>query len=149
MPDYATLYIADPSMLGSRFLKHFPEIKSYKSVSNPDGTAKGLVLTVGNAVIRLNFMAETAVPSHLAGFAGFAKTNTTDPDLLTYVLARIHHVRMVIGCVIEPALDEASEEFLLKFNSMLNGLAFANDTIMDFDSTPLCGALANTDPNEL
>ena len=89
----------------------------------------------------MNFMPGHQVEQHLKGFAGFAQHVITDRDQLIYVQARIHHVRLVCGCVITPDFDDdgAIEEFLFQFTAATNGLLFLADTIFDHDGRPLGG----------
>lgn len=92
----------------------------------------------------MNFMPAGMVEEHLQGLEGYASQVIKDHERLPYILARIHHVRFIIGCVIEPGFDEAGkmQQFLFHFTGLLNGLLFADDTLFDYDGEPLAGPLA-------
>jgi hypothetical protein len=84
-------------------------------------------------------MPEQQVAQHLQGFSGFARQVIKDQDCLIYTLARIHHVRLVCGCVITPGFDDdgVMQEFLFNFTNAANGLLFLANTIFDFDGQAL------------
>lgn len=140
MPDNASIYIADPSLLGSRLLKKFPEIKKYEGISEGD-SATGMKITLPEAVITMNFMPLDEIEGYLKGFSGWVQSVLDDRDQLLYVLSRIHNVRFAIGCVIDPGFDEEDkiQEFLGNFNAHLNGLLFFANTLFDYDAEPLAG----------
>lgn len=141
MSDNATIYTADTSLLGTKFFNLFPEIQSYEGVSEGD-TATGLVLTIPQATIRMNFMPGQDVPPHLDGFAGYAKArHEGNRDELIHVLSRIKSMRYVLGCVIEPGFDDDGVVvgFLVNFSARLNGLLFIWDSIIDYDGAVLLG----------
>ena len=146
MADNAAIYIADPTMLGSRLFALFPEIRSAKDKS--DGTtATGLVLEVGAFVIDINFMPTAEMPAHLQGFSGYVQhVFAGSQDDLIYTLSRIRQVRLVMGCLIEPGFDEAGEvlNFLVEFTNRLNGLLFVHDSIVNFDGEVLAGPLRDS-----
>ena len=52
-PDHATLYIADPSLLGSKVLDTVTGILSYEGTSNETGNATGLRLRLIGLVMRM------------------------------------------------------------------------------------------------
>jgi hypothetical protein len=139
----AAIYIADPTMLGTRLFRQLPAITRYEGTSE-DGTATGLVIHTDAAQIKMTFMPTADVPSHLEGFRGFARHiwSGTQDDLI-YVLARISAVRMVLGCVIEPKNgdERALFDFLTSFSSRLNAILFIYDSIVDFDGEALAGPL--------
>src|SRR5690349_20712137 len=140
MPEYCTIYVADPSLLSSRLFNQFQQITSYEGMSH-DESAAGLILTLPNALIHMNFMPPDQIQEHLRGMAGWVQKVQTDTDQLLYVLARIRGVRLPMGCVIEPGFDASGEvqQFIFGFNDRLNGLLFWHDTIFDFDGQPLAG----------
>ena len=143
MSDNAAIYIADPTMLGSRLFTLFPEIRSAKDKSEGT-TATGLVLDIGIAVIDMNFMPAAEVPTHLHGFSGYIQhIFDGSQDDLIYALSRIKQVQFVIGCVIEPGFDEAGAvlNFLVQFTNRLNGLLFVHNSVVDFDGQVLVGPL--------
>jgi hypothetical protein len=143
MPDYATIYIADPSLMGSKSFGQIEGIRSYESLSE-GGYATGVRLTVDAGQVTMNFMPKGLVAHHLEGFGDYARSIIADKDRLVYVLSRIDYVRLVVGCVITPCFDEAGkvQEFLLRFNLHFNGLLFVLDSIFDYDGQPLGGPLA-------
>lgn len=140
MPDHATFYIADPSLLGTRLFAHFTQIKRYEGLSE-GSAAVGLKLTLPAATLTLNFMSEEKTSQHLQGFAGWVEHVLHDQEQLIYVLSRMRNIRLVMGGVIEPDLDEqgAVQQFLFEFNDRLNGLLFFHNTIFDFDGEPIAG----------
>jgi len=140
MPDYATLYIADPSLLGSRALDRFPSIVRYESMSSGED-ATGLKVYLEGVTITMNFMPPDQRREHFEGFRGWVQTVLKDRDQLLYVLSRIYWAEMPVGCVIEPGFDREGkvEQFLFSFNDRLNGLLFFADTIFDYDGRPIAG----------
>ena len=143
MADNAAIYIADPTMLGSRLFALFPEVRSAKDKSEGD-VATGLTLDIGQAVIDMNFMLSAETPAHLQGFSGYVQhIFDGSRDDLVYTLSRIKQVNFVIGCVIEPGFDEADTtlNFLVALTNRLNGLLFVYDSIVDFDGQVLAGPL--------
>jgi len=144
MPDNATIYIADPSLLGSKLFGQSERIRSYEDVSER-GSATGIKFKLDAGEIAVNFMPEAMMEEHLQGFCAYAEHVIPDKDRLVYVLSRIHHVRLVLGCTITPGFDDAGsiQEFLFEFNGLLNGLLFLADTIFDYDGEALGGPLAN------
>ena len=140
-PDHATLYISDPSLLGSKVLDTVPGIQSYEGMSK-DGTATGLRLRLKAGEVIMNFMPAHMIEEHLAGMSGYAEHEVRDRERLPYVLSRIKQVKFVIGCVIPSGFDEAGTmlEVLLQLNSSLNGLFMLGDSLFDYDGQPLAGS---------
>ena len=143
MADNATIYIADPSLLGSKTLDQLEGIRWYESLSQ-GSSAAGVKFILDAGQVAMNFMPQELMEEHLQGFSAYAEHAVKDKERLPYVLSRIRHVRLVLGCVIEPGFDEAGkiQEFLFHFNGLLNGLLFLADTIFDYDGEPLGGPLA-------
>jgi hypothetical protein len=140
MPANAAIYLADPSLLGSRTLDVIEEIKSYEGLKN-DQLASGMLLQFSWGTVTVSFMPPDQLPQHLAGFTAYAEKTVENRDTRIYLLSRIRHVRMCLGCVIEHSPDSESDaqRFLFRFNSELNGLLFLYDSIFDRDGTPLGG----------
>ena len=128
----ASVYISDPSILGSNLFDQIKEIRSYKDLSG-DGKATGFILTLDSGVLTVNFMPQDQINNHLKGFSAYAENIIEDKEELIRVLSRISHVRFVLGCVfsIEPGAEDQMREFILAFNSKLNGLLFMDDTIFE------------------
>jgi hypothetical protein len=141
MPANAAIYIADPSLMGSRFFDKIKGIQSYEGIS-AGGSATGVRFTLVAGQVTMNFMPEPQVNQHLKGFTSFAQRVIKDRDQLIYAQARIHYVRLICGCVITPDFDEAGaiEQFLFRFTCAANGLLFLADTIFDYDGQ-LLGSL--------
>ena len=125
MPGNAAIYIADPSLMGSRFFNKIEGILSYEGLTQGD-SATGIRFTLDVGQVTMNFMPEDQLAQHLTGFNGFAQHVIKNRDQLIYLQSRIHYVRLVCGCVITPDFDEADEiqSFLLRFNRAANGLLF-------------------------
>jgi hypothetical protein len=143
MPDHATIYISDPSMLGSKYFDRFDSILSYSGLSEGN-LATGLKIELKQGTIKINFMAPDNIPEHLDGFSGYCqKYLQDDHDELIYVLSRIKNVRYVLGCVIDPAFDEENLiiDFLYEFSMGLNGLFFIFNSVYDFDGSCLLGPM--------
>ncbi len=141
--DNAAIYLSDPSLLGSKVFQKLEHVRSYTGLSQSE-SATGLGFELESGRIAMNFMSEDQIPEHLQGFSGYAEHVISNKDQLIYTQSRIHHVRMVLGCVIEPGFDEEGkiQEFLFQFNSLVNGLLFFGDTIFDYDGEALGGPLA-------
>lgn len=146
MPDNATIYIADSSLLDSKLFNQFEEIRSYEGVS-ADDSATGLRFRLDTGNITMNFMPAEILEQHLQGFCGYAEHVAQEKDALPYILSRIQNVRFVLGCVIEPGFDADGkvQEFLFAFNAALNGLLFMADAIFDHDGERLGGPLTEPD----
>jgi hypothetical protein len=144
MPDNATIYISDPSLLGSRLFDSIDIIQSYDGLLEDD-TATGVFFDIGVAQVQMNFMPKEELPQHLNGFLGYAEQMFSgNQDDLLYLLSRIRHVTFAMGCVITPSFDQdgQAEGFLLEMTNRLNGLLFIYDSIVDYDGNPLTGPLA-------
>ncbi len=89
----------------------------------------------------MNFMPSEQVESHLHGFCSYVESIISDKERLIYVLSRIRHVRLVLGCVITPGFDEADTvlNFLCHFTALCNGLMFCDNTVADYDGEILAG----------
>jgi hypothetical protein len=55
MPDHATLYVADPSMMGSRVFDKVPDVGRYTGLDRA-GNATGVRFEWDDASITMNFM---------------------------------------------------------------------------------------------
>ena len=143
MADHAAIYIADPSLIGSKFLGKFSAIRRYQSLQDGE-RATGLIIDLGASTITMNFMPPEEIPSHVQGFAGYVQTaGCADEDQLIYTLGRLHQTGFVIGCVIDPGFDKDGKTFafLLKFSGGLNGLLFVHNCVIDYDGEVLAGPL--------
>ena len=140
-PDYATLYISDPSLLGSMVLDTVPGILSYEGLSE-DGNATGIRLSLKAGEVVMNFMPTHMIEEHLAGFSAMAEQTVRDKERLPYILHRISQVRFIVGCVIPNGFDDKGTilEVLMKLNCELNGLFFLGDSLFDKDAQPLAGS---------
>jgi hypothetical protein len=136
---YASLYISDPFLLGSKFFDQFEEIESYSSLSEGEN-ASGLIMHTNQSIITMNFMPTDEIKQHLEGLSGFAHNFQTDSEKLLYTLARMRGVCFVIGNVIKdkPSAGGAGIFFLKKFNQSLNGMIFVADQLLDYDGEVLC-----------
>jgi hypothetical protein len=139
-PDNATLYISDPSLLGSELVKKIKGVQSYEGLSEGE-SATGLLLRFKAGEIRMNFMPEHMIEEHLAGMSGYVEQTIPDRENLPYVLSRIKNVKMVIGCVITPCFDDAGVMFeaVMNLNCELNGVLMLGNSLFDRDATPLAG----------
>ena len=141
MPKNAAIYIADPSMLGSRLFDSLDEIKSYQGLSE-DGNATGFKLTFGWGTFTMNLRSGEGLEEHLNGFRGFVDHTTEDQELVLYTISRITYVRMLLGCVIthESDAEKEAKEFLHTFNRAVNGLLFLENTVWDWTGDPIAGS---------
>ena len=141
-PDYATIYIADPSLLGSTKLDTVPGILSYEGTSDDDGNATGLKLRLKAGEVILNFMPTHMIEEHLAGMSGYAEQEVRDKERLPYVLHRISQMRFVIGCVAPSGFGDDGEmiETLMVLNGALNGLFMLGDSLFAHTADPLAGS---------
>jgi hypothetical protein len=99
MPNNATIYIADPSLLGSKLFGQSKRIRSYEGLSDRD-SATGLKFQLDAGKVVVNFMPEPMMEEHLPGFCGYAQHVIAGKDRLVYAIGRIRHVRLVLGCTI-------------------------------------------------
>jgi len=139
MTAQACIYNPNPSMTGSKVLDTFKQVRSYKGKGGGESGATGMVVDIGVAKIEFNFMTSSDVADHLNGFMGFAQSCIKNKDKLVYTLGRIHDVKLVMGCVIEPGFDKDKvvQGFLLEYVNRLNGLLFVNNMILDYDGEVL------------
>jgi hypothetical protein len=139
----AAIYIADPSMMGSRFFDRIDGLKSYEGISE-GSQAAGIRFIFNWGSVTMHFTPPGDLGEHLEGFMGYAQHIISDPDTLAHALMRIRYVRMLLGCVIEYEEAEIEEvlSFLFSFNSNICGLLFFEDTIFDFSGEPLGGPAA-------
>jgi hypothetical protein len=145
-PDYATIYVADPSLLGSKVFDTVPGIQSYEGMSDESGSATGFKLRTQFGECLMNFMPAHLIEEHLAGMAGYVQQEVRDKDRLPYVLHRISQVRFVIGCVAPSGFGDDGEmiETLLQLNGALNGLYFMGDSLFDHDAQPIAGSACDS-----
>jgi hypothetical protein len=145
-PDYATIYIADPSLLGSKVFDTVPGIQSYEGMSDESGNATGFKLRTKFGECVMNFMPAHMIEEHLAGMSGYAHQEVRDKDRLPYVLHRISQMRFVIGCVAPAGFGEDGEmiETLMQLNGALNGLYFMGDSLFDHDAQPIAGSACDS-----
>jgi hypothetical protein len=131
---YATLYVMDPSLIGSKVLHKLPQILSYSSKSSND-RAIGMVIKLDVAEIDMNFMEPKNLEEHLEGFKGFAYNHVSQGIDVIYVLSRIHYIQMAMGCVINPGFDDKGNvlDFLFKLNKAYNALLFYDNKLFDYD----------------
>jgi hypothetical protein len=140
MPGNAAIYIADPSLIGARLFGKLDGIQSYEGINEGNATI-GVRFNLDAGQVTMNFLPKEKMSQHLAELVRFVQNVIKDRDQLEYVLARIHYVRLVCGCVITPDFDDAGalEEFLFQLNRAVNGLLVATDTIFDYDGEELGG----------
>jgi hypothetical protein len=141
-PDYATLYISDPSLLGSTVLDSVPGVLSYEGMSDEAGDATGMRLRLKAGECIINFMPAHMVEEHLAGLSEMAEEMVRDRERLPYILHRIGQVRFVLGCVAPTGFGDTGEmiETLMQLNAALNGLFFMGDSLFDHNAEPLFGS---------
>ncbi|WP_411846070.1 hypothetical protein AAFN60_21430 [Roseibacillus persicicus] len=139
----AAIYLADPSMLGSRFLELFDDDITYEGLK--DGNhATGMLLKLPWGQLKLNFMPDGEMEEHLRGFSGYIQRFATDSETNLYAQARLHYVNMVAGCEIEHhEEDEDFVSFLFKLSGGLNGLLFFYDRVYDFSGDVLASSRAD------
>lgn len=131
---YATLYVMDPSLIGSKILDKLPQILSHSpKISNH--RAIGMAIKLDAAEIDMNFMEPKTLEEHLEGFKGFAYKNVSKGMDVSYVLSRIHYIQMAIGCVINPSFDDKGNvlDFLFKLSKAYNALLFYDNKLFDYD----------------
>jgi len=145
-PDHATIYIADPLLLGSKVFDTIPGIQSYEGMSDESGNATGFKLHTGHGACVMNFMPSHMIEGHLAGMSGYAQQEVRDKEQLPYVLHRISQMRFVIGCVAPSGFGDGGEmiETLMQLNSALNGLYFMGDSLFDHDAKPIAGSACDS-----
>lgn len=131
---YATLYVMDPSVVGSKVLNTIPQILSYTSKSEGE-KATGMVIKLVDAEIDMNFMESAELEEHLEGLNGFASTYVKEGVDLPYVLSRIYYVQLVIGCVVKPGFDGEGRvlEFFKELNKAYKSLLFYDNKVFDYD----------------
>ena len=142
MPGNATVYIADPSMLGSRVFDTLESIQAYEGISE-GSEAKGFVLRFPWGECQCNIMAAEDLPEHLGGFENYVRSQSVGSDSLVYAISRLSNVRMCIGLVITHDQEREEEVLgvLFNLNASLNGLLFLYDTVWDWSGEALCGPL--------
>ncbi|MDD1605559.1 MAG: hypothetical protein LUO95_01030 [Methylococcaceae bacterium] len=142
MPKNASFYISDPSMIGTRLFNEIDFIESYKQHANKNDAA-GFTLKMPWGQIDVDIMPAKALPHHLKGFEGYIKDQRLSKEDLLYTLTRLHNVRMCLGCEIThtPETEKEVVDFLVRFNSHLNGLVLFYNSVFDWTGDVLCGPL--------
>jgi hypothetical protein len=84
-PDYATIYISDPSLLGSTVLDTVRGILSYEGLSE-GGAATGMRLRLKAGEVVMNFMPAPRIEEHLAGLSAMVEQTVRDRERLPYIL---------------------------------------------------------------
>jgi hypothetical protein len=140
--DYATIYTACPSLLGSKMIGMFPEIISHKAKSN-ENNATGMIWETKSGILELNFIWKNELKENLKGFKIFAVNSIVDDNRKKYILSRIINTEMAIGIVIQNGFDKNNlvTNLLLDINNRLNGLLFLYDSIIDYNGEPYCGPM--------
>jgi hypothetical protein len=142
----ASMYIADPSLVGSKMFDQFTQIKHVTPLSE-SGRATGMVLDLKFATIQMNFMPPEDIEAHLVGFENYVRSIFHGhEDDLCYVIARLHSIKLPIGMVTEPDFESEPRiiEFLYEFNNKFNGLLFLCNSVVDFDGKLLVGPLKDS-----
>ena len=88
MPGYGTLYIADPSLMGTKLFARILGIHSYEGIGR-GSEATGVRFALGAGQVAMTFMPGDQMAEHLKGFSAFAEDAIEDRDQIVYVLARI------------------------------------------------------------
>jgi hypothetical protein len=145
-PDYATIYIADPSLLGSKVFDTVPGIQSYEGMSDDNGNATGFKMRTRFGECIMNFMPAHMIEEHLAGMSEYAQQEVRDKEQLSYIFTRIRGMRFVIGCVAPSGFGDDGEmiETLMQLNGALNGLYFMGDSLFDYDAQPIAGSACDS-----
>ncbi len=145
-PGYATIYVADRSLLGSKVLDTISDIQSYEGTSDENGNASGLKLRLKAGELMMNFMPAHMIEEHLAGMSGYAEQEVREKERLPYVLHRISEMRFVLGCVAPTGFGDDGEmiETLLQLNGALNGLFLLGDSLFDHDAQPIAGSACDS-----
>ncbi|MEQ8765407.1 MAG: hypothetical protein RL885_15845 [Planctomycetota bacterium] len=138
MPKNAALYISDPSLIRTATFARFQGFIEFEALHD-EGEASGLRLTMTWGRVRMNFMSQEMLPSHLEGLAAYAEQHIEDSDTEHYLRSRFAYVQMALGCNLEHAPDdeERAQEFLFDLNADLNGLLFLADSVHDRDGANL------------
>lgn len=144
MLENATLYLADSSLLGSKFFSRYREIQQFAGI-NVEGSNIGLCLTLSETTIRMFYMPAQDVPGHLASFLGYVSAiHEGSGEEREHLLNRIRNVRYVLGCTMDSTSQDvpSMSSFLLSFSAGLNGLLFMSHQIIDFDGAVVLGPIA-------
>ena len=143
MADNATIYIADPALLGAKSFDRIDAIRFYQLITT-GSRETGVRLALTDALVTVNYLPEGGVAEHLRGFLRYAQSIVHDAERMRYLRSRIRNVRSVLNVVIEPGFDEAGsvQEFLFEFNAHMNGLLYVCDTVFDYDGEALGGVMA-------
>lgn len=128
----ATIYISNPSLLGSNLFNQIKEIKSYKGLSK-EGSATGLILVLDYGEVTFNFMPHDQIKIHLQEFASYAQQTIEDKDDQVRILSRIRDVQLVLGGIftIQPGAQDKMKEFIFDFKDKLGGLLFMDNGIFE------------------
>jgi len=127
------IYLPDPSVLTVRFFDTLAEdgLVSCEAISDDADNATGIRFVLNAGTVDMNFMAGEEVEAHLNGFATWAQDNLNEENAM-YVVNRIAHVRMVLGCNVEKLDEEAVGQFLSSFSMGALGMAMMDGNLLDF-----------------
>ncbi|MHC5057370.1 MAG: hypothetical protein ACYTKD_22075 [Planctomycetota bacterium] len=143
MSDKACIYVADPTLVGSKLFDQIEAIKDWRGTGSDD-KAKGVEFDLGSASIRCTFMQGKELARHLEDFEDFIREALEDDsDGRLYAIARARQIRLAIGCVVEPDFDqdEVGMDFIMEFTTRVRGMLFVGSLLIDYDGEPLIGTL--------
>lgn len=137
MADFAAIYISGD----------VPEpewLSGYPGVTNVELTIPGknqMKLTFLEMNLTINVMSDDELKVHLAGFANYVMSLhiKKQADATHSILERIASTKNVLGCVIEPRLDNDGfmGGLLTTIAHQGNGFIFARNSVFDMDGTLL------------
>jgi len=139
MVDFVTVYLPE-SIPTLDWLSQCPGVTK---VEGKGRDAKQFEVTFLDMGVRINVMPREELKSHLEGFANYViSLHLKKQDDATFsVLERISATKNVLGCVIEPSLDNEGlmGGFITTIAQHGKALVFARDCIFDSDGTQLLG----------
>ncbi len=107
--------------------------------------AGDITLTWDDVAVRISRMSPEAIGAHLEGFLGYVNKACEIHDIT--LPDRIPGFRTVLGCVIEPALDDAGKahDLVLRLAEALQGVVFSGDIQSVIDPQGMVLAIARKD----
>jgi len=138
MPQVASLYIGDPSIVSEKSLLTLNDVESVEFYEE-QGRQAGFILKTSWGKVRGIFIHEQALPHHLLDLEGLVNDDIKEEALLTYTLSRLYHVQLGIKLSIVHSEDNELDvqHFLLRLNNRFNSVMHIYKWLWDWDTIRL------------
>ena len=138
MPQVASIYIGDPSLISGKLLLGLEDVSEVKIAFQGDKKI-GFLLKTTWGTVRGTFVKEQDLPKKLLDLEGGVNENVKDDAALMYTLERLYHVQLGIQLsIVHKEADElAVQYFLLRLNNELKSVMHIYKWLWDWDTERL------------